>query len=91
MNIGELMNNGQNALLVVSMSDLKEFAIEIIHETKQSKIVDDTLYTAQQFADRHHVDVSTLWRWKKQGILTPTRIGGRVFYRENDLLKESTT
>jgi hypothetical protein len=38
MNIGELMNNGQNALLVVSMSDLKEFAMEIIHETKQSKI-----------------------------------------------------
>jgi hypothetical protein len=79
MNIGELMNNGQNALLVVSMSDLKEFAMEIINEVNQSKVLDNTAYTAQEFADKHHVDVSTLWRWKKQGILKPTRIGGRVF------------
>ena len=91
MNIGELMNSGRKIVLEVSVTDLREFALEIINEVNQSKVLDNTAYTAQEFADKHHVDVSTLWRWRKQGILKPTKIGGRVFYHESDLLKESTT
>ena len=73
MNIGELMNSGQKIVLEVSMPDLREFAMEIINEVNQSKILDNTAYTAKEFARKHHVDISTLWRWKKQGILKPTK------------------
>ena len=31
------------------------------------------------------VDLSTLYRWNKQGILTRQRVGGKVYYRTEDV------
>lgn len=36
---------------------------------------------------RLHVCRSTLYKWKKTGVLVPCRIGNRDYYREEDLRK----
>lgn len=75
-------------LVVVSPADLKEFALQILNEAKKTNWEDNTLYTTSEFAKRHNVSTNTLWRWCKMGILKPTKIGGKVWYKESDLRKE---
>ena len=86
MSIKEIVN--QQTMLVVSPADLKEFALTIIEEMKNRPTENEHLFTPKEFAERHGVDVSTLWRWKKMGILKPTKIGGKVWYKETDLKKD---
>ena len=86
-NISKMME-GQT-MIVVSPTDLKEFALCIADEVMKAKVEDNRLYTATEFARLHGVDVSTLWRWRKAGILKATKIGGNLFYKERDLQKET--
>lgn len=84
-----MMSNGHNVQLVVSVADLKEFALSLIEDAKCiSTGEDERKYTPKEFAERHGVDRSTLWRWCKAGILTPIHIGGKTFYRDSDLKVE---
>lgn len=76
-------------MVVVSPSDLKEFALCVADEVRMAEVEDNRLYTATEFAKLHSVDVSTLWRWRKAGVLKATKIGGNLFYKESDLRKET--
>ena len=80
--------SSRTSLIVVSPADLKEFALEVVNEVLNAAPKQERLYTPQEFAERKHVNKSTLWRWCKTGILKPTRIGGKVFYKESDLKME---
>ena len=86
MNIKELLSINPNVQLVVSAADLKEFALSLIEE---AKIIEEEkpepMFTPKEFAARHGVDKSTLWRWCKAGVLTPLHIGGKTFYRDSCL------
>ena len=86
MNIQELIN-GQT-LFVVSPAELKEFALAVVSEANKQTAEANRLYTASEFARLHGVDGSTLWRWRKAGILKATKIGGNLYYKEQDLRKE---
>lgn len=89
MNIKEFLASGQNVQLVVSVADLKEFALVLISEAQHTDVQQsEHLYTPTEFAERLRVDKSTLWRWCKAGILKPTRIGSKVFYKESDLMTD---
>ena len=68
---------------------LQEFAQTLISEAT-TKLVskEEPTFTPSQFAERWQVDKSTLWRWVKEGKLTKTVIGGKVFYKDSDLRKE---
>lgn len=86
MNIKELMTAGQNIQLVVTIADLKEFALSLMSETQCTDVQQsEPMYTPAEFAQRHKVDRSTLWRWCKAGILKPIHIGGKTYYKESDL------
>lgn len=76
-------------MVVVSPTDLKEFALCIADEVMKAKVEDNRLYTATDFARLHGVNVSTLWRWRNAGILKGTKIGGNLFFKESDLRKET--
>ncbi len=77
----------KTTMLVVSPADLKEFALAIVEEMKNTPMMDEHLYTPKEFAKRHDVDVSTLWRWRKIGILHPTKVGGKLWYKDSDLTR----
>lgn len=87
MNIKQLLGANQNTLIIVSADDLKEFASSLIEEAQKLKPEqkDEQMYSPRAFANRHGVTTSTLWRWCKSGLLTPVRVGGRVYYRDCDL------
>ena len=86
VNISKMME-GQT-MVVVTPADLKEFALTIVDEVNKAQTEANRLYTAAEFARLHGVDVSTLWRWRKSGILKATKIGGNLYYKETDLKKE---
>jgi excisionase family DNA binding protein len=41
--------------------------------------------TVKEVASLLGVDLSTLYRWDKQGVLKRQRIGGKVVYRASDV------
>lgn len=41
--------------------------------------------TPKEVSDILGVDISTLYRWHKNGILTRQRVGGKVLYRASDV------
>ena len=79
------MAAGQNIQLVVTIADLKEFALSLMSETRCTDVQQsEPMYTPAEFAKLHKVDRSTLWRWCQAGILKPIHIGGKTYYRESD-------
>ncbi len=86
MSIQEMLSNGSNTLLMVTPSMLQEFAQSLIAEASEKlKTQEETLYTPREFAKRHHVDVSTLWRWVRDGHLTKITVAGKVYYKDSCL------
>lgn len=86
--IEDVLSVSPNMQLVITAADLMEFAMSIANEVKNeigNNKEDDTLYSPDDFAAKHHVNKSTLWRWCKAGILTKTIVGGKVYYRESNL------
>ena len=83
MDIKKMIN--QDSLYIISSADLKEFALELIEEIKAQEKVDNKMYTADEFAEKHSVSKQTLWRWCREGILKATKVGGKVYYKESDL------
>jgi hypothetical protein len=86
--IEELLRMSPGMQLVVTAADLKEFALSVASEVINAgngRREEEPHYSPREFAERHNVDKSTLWRWCKAGILTKRKEGGKVYYRESDL------
>lgn len=82
MNISELINQ-TNVTISVSAADLKEFALGIINEYKQTAEKankEDKRLTAAEAAKYLGKSVPTLWRWKKEGYLVPDGQTGKNPY-----------
>ena len=86
MNIQEMSGN---TILMLTANQLREFAESLIIEAS-SKLTrhEEPTYTPAEFAARHRVDKSTLWRWCQQGKLKPTKVGRKVVYKDSDLVVE---
>lgn len=41
--------------------------------------------TKNETAELLKVDLSTLYNWQKKGVLLPIQIGGRVYYKADDI------
>lgn len=89
MNVQELMNTGANVQIVINALDLKEAFLQWADELKQSVQIkqEEKYWTVKETAQRLAVDVSTLWRWDKQGYLVPVKLGRKVLYKESDIIK----
>lgn len=72
--------------VVVSVTDLKEFALSLIDEAKN--IVpekEDKELTAMETAKILGVSTNTLWRWERDGYLIPKRVGKRPVYFQSQI------
>jgi hypothetical protein len=88
MNLNELLKSESNIQVVVSIADLKEFALAIVDEVSASdsrKKEDDQLISRKDAKKMLNVDYSTLWTWAKSGYLVPIKVGGKVFYKKSDV------
>lgn len=58
-----------------------------IAEIKESIPRPDQLMTRQQTADFLSVNLATLWRYTKSGVLPAHQIGNRVYYKRSEILE----
>lgn len=86
-----MIRNGVNCQLVINSVDLKEFVFDLVDEISANQIEErykkEKYFTRDEVCKQHHVDKSTLWRWAKSGYLVPVKLGGKVFYKESDIIK----
>ena len=90
MRIQELSREN-NIMVSVGITDLKEFALDIILQTKR-ELEDlviaqksETYVSRQRTAEMLDVDSTTLWRWAKRNYLVPATVGGKKRYKMSDI------
>ncbi|MEA4886374.1 MAG: helix-turn-helix domain-containing protein [Bacteroides graminisolvens] len=91
MSIQEIIKSGANVSITVGTNDLLQFADHLIRLTKEE--LESSLlakkqekYLRPKEASRVlQVDLSTLWRWAKNGYLTPVELGGKRLYKQSDI------
>ncbi|MCZ4693384.1 DNA-binding protein [Ancylomarina euxinus] len=73
--------------------DLLEFGKSLINQSYQEFKNHFPVPFYEEYLTRKEVTIilkislSTLWYWKKRGILTPIRIGNKIRYRRSDIEK----
>ena len=95
-NIIDLLKGNQDAVAIINLSDLQEFANivrrDAIEDAKREQEQQDTpddseLLTTTETARFLNIDRSTLYRWSRDGYLHPVSIGNVKRYRRKDLIK----
>ena len=90
-NLIELAKACPEAIISVKVGDLIEANEALTAQTKEQLeqlITDQTAETypsRQKVAEILDVDLSTLHRWAKRGLLVPIEIGGKRRYRMSDV------
>ena len=89
-----MTDNHANQVVIMTKADIdtlvKEITIEILtNQTVQSTAATQAqvkFYTRKEVAELLHVDLSTLWRWNRDGRLRACHTGGRgVLYSAEDV------
>lgn len=85
MNITEISSNSQ-IQLVLNKADLKELFLEWKEESELNRKKEtETLLTPDEVASKYRISKVTLWRWAKEGLLKPVKMGRKSFYRQSDI------
>lgn len=85
MNITEISGNSQ-IQLVLNKADLKELFLEWKEESELNRKKEtETLLTPDEVASKYRISKVTLWRWAKDGLLKPVKMGRKSFYRQSDI------
>jgi biotin operon repressor len=93
LNISELAQNAPQINLTITAADLRNFASELISQTKvelEQSISDskaETYLSGEKVMEMMEISKTTLWRWKQRGYLVPVRVGGNDRYRLSDIQK----
>ena len=90
MSIKDLLASNANVSVTINVADLHEFLLQVINEKMEAKKqeVEETYLTRDEASTMlGGAALSTLWRWEKNGDLTPMRIGSKVRYRKSDVVK----
>jgi excisionase family DNA binding protein len=85
------MNLNKIVFDVMSKDELKGIISnsiqEVINKNSVKEIKEDELLSREETSDLLRINLSTLWRWTKDGKLSAYGIGNRVFYKKDELLK----
>lgn len=91
MNIQEILGTKENVLVVVNLNDLKEMYNTLLDEREAERMSEsdnqrkNELVSADETAKVLGVKRNTLWRWARDGYLTPVKIGRKRFYKQADI------
>ena len=87
MNINSLLNSDANISVVVSVADLKEFALCVVTEAMAAmeEKTEERYLTPDDVADMVGVSKNTLWRWEKEKYLIPIKVGRKSRYKLSDV------
>lgn len=87
MKSNKLYNTDEKTLLVVSMQDLKEFALCILANAERPKeeCASEKMLSSEEVCAALHIKDTTLWRWCKAGMLPFTKVGKRRLFNSKDV------
>ena len=88
MNINSLLNVDTNISVMVSVADLKEFALTVVAEAiaaKEAEKKEEKYLTPDDVVDMLGVSKNTLWRWEKESYLIPIKVGRKSRYKLSDV------
>lgn len=88
MNINSLLSADANISVVISVADLKEFALCVVTEAmaaKEAEKKEEKYLTPDDVADMVGVSKNTLWRWEKEKYLIPIKVGRKSRYKLSDV------
>ena len=84
------MNSKQIVFDVLTKDELKGIISNSIQEViKKSSVKEkkeEELLTRDEASNLLKINLSTLWRWTKDGKLSAYGIGNRVFYKKDEIL-----
>lgn len=87
----KLAQQNPNAQIQISLADLLECNKQIFEMFRAEMMSPfrtlhrEELISREEVSQLLGVDLSTLHRWNKKGILKATRIGGKVFYNSAEV------
>lgn len=92
--INYLIDKGANIQVVLSAQDLRAFGLNLLSEyaaqearKKEMEDAKEVYLTINQVCEMLHIDRSTLWRWQKEGYLSPINMMGRNRYSKAAITK----
>ena len=92
MKISDLIAEGANVYVTVSVADLREFFEEVVKDTAakeraaQAAKNDVEMLNQAQVCSYLGVSKATVWRWEKIGYLRPsTRMGSHPMYLKTEV------
>lgn len=86
MKISEIVNQNVPLQVVVNVADLKELFLDWKEESELNRKKEtETLLTPDEVASKYRIFKVTLWRWAKDGLLKPVKMGRKSFYRQSDI------
>ena len=86
MKISEIVNQNVPLQVVVNVADLKELFLDWKEESELNRKKEtETLLTPDEVASKYRISKVTLWRWAKDGLLKPVKMGRKSFYHQSDI------
>ena len=86
MKISEIVNQNVPLQVVENVADLKELFLDWKEESELNRKKEtETLLTPDEVASKYRISKVTLWRWAKDGLLKPVKMGRKSFYRQSDI------
>jgi hypothetical protein len=90
MNLYDLLQNNAGVNITINAGQLCEAIDYCVTKTKEAfeaKQIPEEYVTRQRTAELLGVDLSTLWRWNRDGYLCTVKVGSKVLYRLSDINK----
>ena len=90
MNLNNLVAEN-NFSVTISLNDLKEFALDMMQQTKReledsiTAKKSETYVSRQRACEMLDVNATTMWRWAKRNYLVPATVGGKKKYKISDI------
>lgn len=77
------------SMYIMSADDLESVIYKIIQDKgeKSKSKKDEEFLTIKEVIRKLGVSRTTLWRWEKNGYLTPIRVGNKVRYNSSEINK----
>ena len=86
MKISEIVNQNVPLHVVVNVADLKELFLDWKEESELNRKKEtETLLTPDEVASKYRISKVTLWRWAKDGLLKPVKMGRKSIYLQSDI------
>jgi hypothetical protein len=92
MDVFNFLKDCPSVNVTMRVEDLKEMVQFCIletrnHDNQRMIVVPDEFYTPKKTAEVLDCDITTLWRWRKNGYLSPISVGGKRKYKKSDIDK----